>query len=209
MRILLADDHDLFREGFALVIQTLFPQIKVIEQVPSWQALQTAAQQHTWDLIILDVCMPTEQRWDVELEQLCAIHGNTKKILNICVVTSSTSARDMQLSFQLGVRGYFSKISDLQEVKTALHKVLAGQVYMPSSVWGISEKTNGQILVTERQKQVLNLLALGKSNKQIAQQLGVSESTIKRHVYNMYKIMSVNNRVEAIDYARQRGLILN
>lgn len=80
---------------------------------------------------------------------------------------------------------------------------------MPSSVWGISEKTNGQILVTERQKQVLNLLALGKSNKQIAQQLGVSESTIKRHVYNMYKIMSVNNRVEAIDYARQRGLILN
>ena len=56
---------------------------------------------------------------------------------------------------------------------------------------------------------MFNLLVLGKSNKQRAQQLGVSESTIKRHVYNMYKIMSVNNRVEAIDYARQRGLILN
>ena len=210
MRVLLADDHDLFREGFALVIQTLFPQIQVIEQVASWQTLRVAAQQQVWDLIILDLCMPSDQRWDVELEQLCVIQqGTTKQILNICVVTSSTSTRDMQLSFQLGVRGYFSKISDLQEVKTALHKVLAGQVYMPSSVWGISEKTNGQILVTERQKQVLNLLALGKSNKQIAQQLGVSESTIKRHVYNMYKIMSVNNRVEAIDYARQRGLILN
>ena len=134
MRILLADDHDLFREGFALVIQTLFPQIQVIEQVASWQTLRVAAQQQVWDLIILDLCMSSDQRWDVELEQF---------------------------------------------------------------------------LVTERQKQVLNLLALGKSNKQIAQQLGVSESTIKRHVYNMYKIMSVNNRVEAIDYARQRGLILN
>ena len=210
MRILLADDHDLFREGFALVIHTLFPEIKVIEQVQSWQTLRVAIRRQSWDLIILDLCMPTEQqRWDLEIEQLCAMRGTTKQILNICVVTSSTSARDMQLSFQLGVRGYFSKLSDLEEVKNALQKVLAGQVYMPNSVWGISDKTNGQILVTERQKQVLNLLALGKSNKQIAQQLGVSESTIKRHVYNMYKIMAVNNRVEAIDYARQRGLILN
>jgi DNA-binding NarL/FixJ family response regulator len=149
MRILLADDHDLFREGFALVIQTLFPQIKVIEQVQSWETLRVAAHQQYWDLIILDPCMSTEQRWDFELERLCAIHANTKKILNICVVTSSTSARDMQLSFQLGVRGYFSKISDLEEVKMALQKVLAGQVYMPSSVWGISDKNNGQILVTE------------------------------------------------------------
>lgn len=209
MRILLADDHDLFREGFALVIQTLFPHISIIEQVASWQMLRNAVQQQAWDLIILDVCMPSEQSWERELERLYAVHGTLKQILNICVVTSSTSARDMQLSFQLGVRGYFSKTSDLEEVKTALQKVLVGQVYMPSSVWGISEKNNSQILVTERQKQVLNLLALGKSNKQIAQQLGVSESTIKRHVYNMYKIMAVNNRVGAIDYARQQGLILN
>ncbi len=208
MRILLADDHDLFREGFALVIQTLFPNVRVIEQVHSWHTLQVAVQQADWDLIILELCMPSQHRWDQELEQLCA-QTYTNSILNICVVTASSSARDMQLSFQLGVRGYVSKISDLDEVKMALHRVLGGQVYMPRSVWGISEKTDGQILVTERQKQVLNLLALGKSNKQIAQHLGVSESTIKRHVYNMYRVMAVSNRVEAIDYARQRGLLLS
>lgn len=206
MRLLLADDHGLFREGFALVIQTLFPGVH-IKQVDNWQAIHNTLEQQSFDLILLDLFMPRRHTWEKELSLL--VTAQTPPI-PVCIISASNSRHDIQMAFEIGVQGYISKVSELDEVKAALAKVMNGHVYVPASLWATPapfKVVGGASLITKRQQEVLGLLATGKSNRQIATQLGLSESTVKRHVYNIFKILEANNRVEAIDCARQRGIL--
>ncbi|WP_020394845.1 response regulator transcription factor [Thiolinea disciformis] len=206
MRLLLADDHGLFREGFALVIQTLFPSVETT-QVASWQTLQNTLNQQSFDLIILDLFMPGRHSWEKELTLLMTQQDPP---IPICIISASNSRHDIQMAFEIGVQGYISKVSEIDEVKTALSKIMSGQVYVPPSLWSSNSSlkvVGGASLITKRQQEVLGLLATGKSNRQIATRLGLSESTVKRHVYNIFKVLEANNRVEAIDCARQRGIL--
>lgn len=213
MRVLLADDHGLFREGIALALDALFSDLD-LTQVESWMSVHTTiSQQKQWDLMLLDLFMPSQHGWENELKLLASSLDHPS---NICVVSASSEPQHIQLAFRLGAQGYLPKSSHLKEFKKALQKVAAGRTYVPPECWQTEftqEATQlepsilSSPVMTRRQKEIINMLAAGKTNKQIAHHLGVAESTIKRHIYNIFQLFSVSNRTAAVDYARQQGIL--
>lgn len=203
MRVLVADDHSLFLEGITLILRSVFERVEII-QVQSWPEVHKLLyRQPHWDLLLLDLFMPTRSHWKQELD---AISAMLSQDANVCVVSASCDPQHIQTVFKAGIRGYLPKTSNLQELKTALQKVSSGQIYIPEQCWQ-TQKINRSIKITNRQQEILNLVASGKSNKQIANSLGLTEGTIKRHMYNIFQIFNVTNRVEAIDYARNTGIL--
>ena len=204
MRILLADDHGLVREGLAMMLQALFPHAQV-HQAVDWT--DAAAQITTcfFDLALIDLLMPGQYlSWEDELSNLLCKTPS----LNVCVMSGVGTHIHLRAAFELGARGFIHKTATLREFEQAILQVLQGKVYLPPQTWFVMNGNHDPASeITSRQLDVLRLLAEGRSNKDIADRLNVSESTIKRHFYNLFKQLKVKNRVEAIKFARQKGIL--
>ncbi len=208
MRLLLADDHALFSVGLAMILDTIiFPSSEVV-QVRSWTEASSFIKNDNFDLILVDLFMPGKSNWKDELAGVVAAAKSTP----VCVISSSSSQDNVRAVFELGAQGFLHKSVHPDKMRDALTKVLSGKIYfpkrldMPSTVGGSIPKYS---LVTARQQEILFLLAEGKSNQQIADMLNLQESTVKRHVYNICKILEVKNRGEAVHVARQMGLLID
>jgi len=210
LRLLLADDHALFSVGLAMILDTvIFPSSEVI-QVRSWTEACDFIQQDDGklDLILVDLFMPGKGNWKDELVGVVAVAKDTP----VCVISSSSSQENVHAVFELGALGFLHKSVHPEKMKDALTKVLSGKIFfpkrldMPSTLGGAIPKYS---LVTARQQEILFLLAEGKGNQQIADMLKLQESTVKRHVYNICKLLEVKNRGEAVHVARQMGLLVD
>ena len=205
MRILLADDHELFNEGFSLLLHQLF-QGCAVEHANSWPAAKKSIQQSNFDLSVLDLFMPAQSSWQNELAEIIGIG----KAGAICVLTSSLNQDNINQAFALGVKGYIHKSSNFAEIRTALQLALDGKTYLPPQlINGSKGDAPGSYRsnLTSRQHKILTMIAEGKENRRIASELGIKESTVKRHVYNIFKQLGVGNRTEAVHIARQHGLL--
>lgn len=207
MKLLLADDHDLFREGLAMMLRTDFPNCN-IQQTHHWQGIHQCVRKESFDLMILDLFMPRELSWEDELQYLLKHQDKTK----ICILSASNERVHMQKILNMGIKGYLCKTMSLHEISEALKTVYQGGTYFPSIGWNepVNMQTNNSSFrITLRQQEVLSLLASGYTNKEIADQLLIKESTIKRHLYNLFQALGANNRVDALQLARQHGLLMS
>ncbi|MGB0845439.1 MAG: response regulator transcription factor [Thiolinea sp.] len=205
MKILLADDHELFSEGFSLLLGKIFQQSH-ITQVRNWPAAKALASNTRFDLAILDLFMPAQNSWTHELNELI----NCNNIHTVCILTSSAHQSNVQQAFALGVKGYIHKSSTLAEIHKALDLVMDDKVYLPSNLQSDHDKSSGKYgseLLTARQHKILTMLAEGKENRRIAIELNIKESTVKRHVYNIFQQLKAGNRTEAVHLGRQHGLL--
>jgi DNA-binding NarL/FixJ family response regulator len=204
MQVLLADDHAIFREGLMLLIGTRFPQIEWY-QANNWHEIHQVLLRSPITLALVDLNMPGQMPWPDEIRRL------SKQVpkLPICILSATSDPEVIQSAFQLGIKGYIPKLVDIEELQQAISVVLSGRTYLPSQLWETQPTTNNydKAILTQRQSTIMRLLAQGNSNKQIGITLNLTESTVKRHVYNIFQTLAVNNRVEAIRSARQRGLI--
>lgn len=206
MQVVLADDHMLFRESFALVLQRMLP-TALITQVGDWDALKTHTEQVEADLLLIDLFMPGKNGWEASLAQLFEHNSCT-----VCIISASTDRDNVKKAFEMGVRGYIFKTASIDEMEQAIQQICAGKIYLPSFVWekpAPKRVGKNSSTITARQKNVLELLASGESNKDIALQLGLTDSTVKRHVYNIFVKLKAKNRTEAVKLARQQGLLSN
>lgn len=201
MNILLADDHILLQQGLALSIEELFPHSH-LQCNASWQEVRQTLNFNSFDLALFDIFMPSEQTWEQELEIIREQHPK----LAICMISSSSEQIHIETAFKLGAKGYLCKTATIDEIKQALLTVSQGEHYIPSQTWQYSN-FNKTLGLTLRQQEILQLMAQGKSAKTIARELQLSDNTIKRHIATIYQILNVNNRIEAINIARQRGLL--
>ena len=209
MRILLADDHKLLREGIAMIIASLIPDSH-ITQVDNWQHVHRHLAHHPTDLALLDLSMPQGVQWPQELGRIKTTWPN----LAICVITASDASTDIEIAFDLGIRGYLHKTASSEEMQLAIRQVMTGGSYFPDRALLANDTIYPSInteahasKITLRQREILNLLSLGNSNKEIARQLNVSEGTIKQHLNKLFKLLNAKNRVHAIQAAKQQGLI--
>ncbi len=204
VKILLADDHALFRDGLSMILNALFPHTK-LSFASTWNEVHCAFTQHALDLALVDLSMPGQRTWQEELPELCQHYPATK----FCVLSATTTPEVIQSAFQLGIKGYITKLTDMDEMQVALTQIMAGKTYFPPQLWATSASLpiNGSSPLTRRQQAIVSLLASGNSNKQIGSTLGISENTVKRHVYNLFQVLNVSNRVEAIEISRRNGLI--
>lgn len=204
MKVLLADDHPLFREGVKPVLHKLDPDLHLLEAIDYPSAFAHMHQVGDVDLALIDLCMPGMSGVDGVIRFRSAFPGTP-----LVVLSASELAEDIHRLLAAGALGYISKASPSEVILGALRLVLAGGVYIPPSLldYPISEQDALRLSpLTARQVEVLRELAKGKSNKQIAVELNVTEGTVKIHLAAIYRILKVSNRTEAVLVAQKMGL---
>jgi DNA-binding NarL/FixJ family response regulator len=213
MNVLIVDDHVMFREALRLGIARAFPDFELTEAGTAEDALAYLSQGHRPGLILLDLKMPG-------LGGLGMLH-KIKDLTpdTVCIVVSDSDARsDIRAAVKAGALGYILKRSSMDVLERAITLVLAGERYVqvPAEFLDAGDEPaaptqrprTGDALegLTARQQEVLQLLALGHSNKEIAKSLGLLEGTVKVHVRDILRKLGVSNRTQAaMLVARQQG----
>ncbi len=208
MKILIADDHALFRDGLAMRLEEINHDIVLLQAPTFSQAAKILDKENDINMIIVDLDMP-DMRWEDGVEEL------KKKAprASMVVISASEDIRNIRKILATGIKGYIPKRSDPKIMHNALKLILEGGTYIPPALIENSNEStsnnyrhNGKTL-TNRQSQVLDLIAQGKSNKQIAYEMGVSEATVKLHINALLRSLKVNNRTQAVVTAQKLGLI--
>ena len=213
MNVLIVDDHAMFREALRLAIGRAFPDFDLTEAGTAEDALAFLSQGHRPGLILLDLKMPGLGGLGM-LHKIKDVSPET-----VCIVVSDSDARsDIRSAVKAGAFGYILKRSSMDVLERAITLVLAGERYVqvPAEFLdaedeppGPAERSRGGDPLeglTARQHEVLQLLALGHSNKEIAKSLGLLEGTVKVHVRDILRKLGVSNRTQAaMLVARQQG----
>ncbi|MDA0305787.1 MAG: response regulator transcription factor [Proteobacteria bacterium] len=208
VKILLADDHALFRDGLRQVLVGFDPDICVVEAADYPQAIAKAGTERDFSLALVDLAMPGMERF-AGLAALCDRLGDVP----VVVVSAHESNEDVRQAMGCGASGFIPKALDSQVIRSALKKVLSGETYLPPSMVGW-EKDEPIIEIsppprlTPRQRDVLGFIAQGFSNKKIATELNLAEGTVKLHVAALLKALGANNRTEAVFEATNAGLLV-
>ncbi|VAW50131.1 hypothetical protein MNBD_GAMMA06-1853 [hydrothermal vent metagenome] len=216
MLILLADDHELMREGVKLVLGEYNADFTFIEAQDYTQTLNHLKTSQPIDIILLDLAMPGMER----LQGLKQVRRSAPSI-PIIVLSMFESADDVKAALSCGANGYVPKSSASKILPDAINLVMQGETYLPDTSQTKASITTGTQFnyaanpkaaliadeLTDRQQQVLQLLSAGCANKEIADKLNISEPTVKTHLSNIYKILNISNRTEAVRAAFDLGLI--
>ncbi len=208
MKILLADDHPLFREGIKPLLHKLDAEIEIIEAKDYHSAFDAARRAGELDLALMDLYMPGMNEREGVIRFRAAFPD-----VPLIILSASEQPEDIQHLLDIGALGYITKSSPSEVILHALRLVLAGGLYLPPSLLGgkasperEDETTQKKAVLTLRQQEVLRELAQGKSNRQIAEALGVTEGTVKIHLATIFRLLQVNNRTEAVLVAQKMRL---
>lgn len=207
MKILIADDHALFRDGLKLTLEQLDDKAQILQADGYKQALQILKEKTHPDLIIVDLEMP-DNDWNEGIDDLMQEAPEA----HFVVMSASEDAKTIRQVMEKGISGYITKRSEAKIISAALKLILEGGTYLPpilldgiASNKNIPENKNGNL--TARQFEVLEYISKGLSNKQIAYEMGVSEATVKLHINAMLKALNATNRTQALVNAQKLGLI--
>lgn len=209
MKILLADDHALVREGLRHVLCRLDGEIGIIEAADCHEALQIAQRHIDFDIVLLDVAMPGMNR----LEGLMRLRERlpSTPIVMLSALEDAELVRD---ALQRGAQGFVTKSSTGNVMLGALRLVLAGGIYLPPSLLSHvpDNHSNWQNFgngfgLTPRQREVLALIVEGKTNKEIGRTLSMSETTVRTHVTAIFRTLNVSNRTQASHIAAKHGYL--
>ncbi len=198
--LLIADDHPLFREALRGAVQRVIPGVQLYE-ADSVEALYLLADQHTdADLVLMDLNMPGAQGFNA-LVHMRALHPQ----LPVVVVSAREEPTVMRRALDHGAFGFIPKSADSDTIGRALGAILDGETWAPPEAHNVpptgrEEREIGQRLreLTPQQFRVLQMLGVGRLNKQIAYDLNVSEATIKAHVTAILRKLGVTNRTQAV-----------
>ncbi len=209
IRLVIIDDHPIFREGVAAILGSE-PDIEIVGQGISADDAMAMTRDFLPDAILLDVNMPGGG-----LNAAGAI-ANTFPVVKIIMLTGSADEDDVVAALKAGAHAYVLKGVAARELNGILHTVYAGEGYvtpslaanllsvMKASTRGKQEEADGFDELTERERQILELIAAGTSNKEIGQDLFLTEKTIKHYVTNILQKLHVNNRVQAALLAQKK-----
>ncbi len=206
MRILLVDDHRLFLDGMSFLLKELVPHVQIYAATTVAQAVEI---KEPIDLILLDLHLPDSSGFE-GIERLKLTHEGTP----VVVVSSEESPSHIEDCITHGAMAFVPKSSSSSELFSALQRILGGESYLPmhslENSHGFTSKTlvKEKIHLSDRQKEVLMKLVQGKSNKIIARELGISDTTVKTHVIAVLAALDVANRTQAVYRAVSLGIKL-
>lgn len=211
MKILLVDDHALFRDGMRYVLRKLDEHAEIMDAGNFSDGLDLARNNPDLDLVLLDLNMPgSDGAASVKL-----FHTRYPDV-PLVVVSGTDQRDDIERVMGSGAMGFISKMSSGQDMLHALRLVLDGGIYLPPQ---LLQQALGQVRedkrtwrtnefgLTVRQMEVLQHLANGLSNKDIALTIGLAEGTVKIHVAAIFQALRVNKRIEAVQAAQRIGLL--
>jgi two-component system NarL family response regulator len=201
IRIVIADDQHLVRQGFRSMLERL-PSMEVVAEASTGQEAIDQYARHRPDILLLDLRLPDLCGVDV----IRAVREEFL-IARIIVLTTYDGDDEIYQSLQAGARAYLLKDVTLEELVGCIEKVHRGQTCVPPPVAAkLAERTASPEL-TERELDVLRRIVAGRSNKEIAADLGITEGTVKTHVNHVLDKLSVHDRTQAALTAVKRGLV--
>lgn len=212
MKILLADDHALFREGMRHVMRQLDGQLdedaEILDACSFKEALDVAEKNSDISLALLDLKMPGSDG----VSAIKLFHLRHPDIM-IVVLSGADQREDIMGAMNSGAMGFISKASSSKEMAQALRIVLDGGTYLPPQLLRQAATDDGRSWrtdrfgLTARQTEILRYLGMGWSNKSIADATGLTQGTVKVHASALYNILRVNNRLDAVLAGRRLGLL--
>jgi DNA-binding NarL/FixJ family response regulator len=213
IRVLIADDHPLFRDGMRGLLGSL-PDMEVVGEASSGEQAMELARELQPDVILMDIQMPGINGIEATREIL---HMSPR--IGVLVVTMFEDDDSVFAAMRAGARGYLLKDSSGQEVGHAVRAVASGEAIFGA---GVAQRLisffNAPSLavsaasrrafpeLTEREEEILSLVAQGKTNQEIAKELFVSLKTVRNHVSNIFLKLQVADRAQAVIRAREAGL---
>lgn len=208
MRVLIVDDHAIVREGLRRVLEDEFPDLGIAEATNAHQALEQVAE-HAWEVIVLDISLPGRGGLDT-LKEILRIRPGAR----VLVMTMYSEEQYALRAFRAGASGYVTKGSASEEVLKAVRKVAEGGRYVTP---GLAEHLAAHLsapregpaheVLSDRELQVLRMLALGKKVKDIGNELHLSEKTVSTYRTRILEKMKLESTAELISYAIRAGLI--
>lgn len=206
-RVIIADDHSLFRDGISSLLEAAG--YKVVAQVGSGASVIEAAEKFEPDLVLLDINMP-EMGGLQALRELKNAHPDMKVVM----LTVSDDDQDLFTAIKAGAEGYLLKdlesreflriLKGMQHGEAAITRKTAARL-MVGFQQAASQKNGPIESLTEREVQLLRLVGKGLSNREVAEQLFISQNTVKYHLRNILQKLNASNRTEAVSYAMRHG----
>ncbi len=207
LRILLADDHALFRAGLRHLLSEIGERVQIEEAYDHANTVARLSELQDLDLLLLDLNMPGMTGIPA-VKEICALAPDVPVI----VISVRETAEDVRKALDAGAMGYIPKSSTPEVMMSALQLVLSGGIYLPPHLLHETPGNGGRTAapepaadaddlldrLTPRQRDVLRLLAQGQSNKQIADVLGLAPGTVKIHISRILRAFDVQNRTQAV-----------
>jgi two-component system NarL family response regulator len=199
--VLVVDDHALLRTGVANIINHE-SDLHVIAEASNGLEAVEAFERHHPDVTLLDLRMPVME--GVEAVRQIRARDPLAKVI---VLTTYDTDDDISRALKAGAKAYVLKDISADGLIACIHDVLAGKTYLaPAAAAKLAEGVT-RIQLTPRELATLRLMADGKSNKEIAGELGISERTVKTHLGHLFEKLAVTSRTEAVKIATRRGLV--
>ena len=211
IRVMMADDHAIFRDGLRKLLKSE-EDIKIVGEASNGTECIRMLTKLQPDILLLDLRMPDKDGLAV-LEEVNVDSLTTR----IIVLTAAEDERDAVRAMRLGARGIVLKQSASDLLVKSIHRVHSGEIWLDNRITGEVMKAfangsdNGsrrdKPLLSEREKQIVQLVAQGYRNKEIGAKLFISEQTVKNHLHNIFDKLGVSDRLELAPYAIHHRMI--
>ena len=220
IRIVIADDHPIFRDGLKQLL-SLEPDFKVIAEVGDGDRVLPAVEEHKPDILLLDLKLPGTHGLTILQKMQAAGNGVTKVI----VLTASEDKNEFVQAMKLGTSGIVLKQSPTDLLFKSIRKVYAGEIWLDSDTTAAvmqqfatvnddygATTANGRgrerSPLSQREREIVALVAQGFKNKEMAEKMFISEQTVKNHLHNIFDKLGVSDRLELALYAIHKKLHL-
>src|SRR5436189_2588239 len=211
IKVLIADDHKMFRQGLRMLFE-MEPDIKIVGEARDGLEVQEMARTLEPDVILMDINMPGADGVEATRQIL-----KLQPDLSIIILTMFREDEHVFQAIRAGAKGYVLKDADSVEVVRALRTVASGasvldpamtaKVFSQFRLMAEQGERGNREGLTDRELEILTLIAQGDSNRQIGEKLHLSEKTIKNYVTSIFQKLQMNDRTQAAVYAVQHGLI--
>jgi len=201
IRVVLADDHPIVRDGLAAIVNRQ-PDMEVVAEAADGEEAIAAYERHLPDVMVLDLRMPKKDGFAV-VQQVLEQHPRAR----LLIVTTYDGDEDIFRCLSQGAKGYVLKDAPRQEILSAIRAVSEDRPYASSSIAAKALQRMARPSLTQRELGVLQLLAEGRSNKDIARRLNITEGTAKTHVKAILTKLDAISRTEAVAVAHKRGMV--
>ena len=201
IRIMVVDDHEVVREGLSVIIQRE-ADMEIVAQAKNGHEAIDQYRRHQPDVVVMDLNMPVKDG----VEATTAIHAEFPNC-RILVLSVASGDEDIFRALQAGAKGYLLKETLGKDLLKAIRSAYQGQSCIPAEVAQQLAKRFTVTELTPRELDVLRLMTRGKSNREIANMLGLTEGTVKGYVSIILSKLNVSDRTQAVTTALQRGLV--